>query len=215
MATRYGESEAARARYETWQRGFNRMLIAVLVMVCVSLISVGMAFWAVTSKPEPRYFVAREDGGILPIVALNEPYLTNNQINNFAVEAITRSLTFNFATWRQDLNDASRYFTKPEGYDAFLRTLTESGMRDYVIRNKLITTAVVSGAVVITETGPNDQGIFHWVVQVPLRVTYESASENSSATLLAEMEIVRVPTQEMSEGVGVRRVTVKPGGGNQ
>lgn len=210
MSKRYGGTETALSRHETWRRGFNRLVVIMGVLVAAVFISVIMAFWAVTSKPEPRYFAAREDGGILPIVAVKEPFLTDNQITNFAAEAITRAMTLNFATWRQDLSDASTYFTRPEGWDAYVRSINESGMMDYIVTKKLIATAVANGAV-ITTRGPNERGVYAWVLQVPLTVTYQSASDTQRENLIAEMEIVRVPTWEMSRGVGVRRVTMKRG----
>lgn len=214
MAGRYGATETALSRHETWKKGFNRMVIIMMVMVFATLVAVMMSFWAITSKPEPRYFAAREDGGILPIVAVREPFLTNNQVTNFATEAITRAMTINFANWRQDLVDASSYFTKPDGWDAFVKTINDSGMMDYIVTKRLIATTVANGAVII-ESGTNDQGAFYWVVQVPLTVTYESSSATQTERLLADLEVVRVPTWEMSQGVAVRRVTIRRGTGAQ
>lgn len=210
MTKRYGGVETALSRHETWQKGFNRIVIILGVMVAAVLICVIMAFWALSSKPEPVYFAAREDGGILPIVAVKEPFLTDNQVINFSTEAITRAMTLNFANWRQDLADASSYFTRPEGWDAYLLSINESGMMDYIVTQRLIASTVANGAV-ITQRGANERGVYSWLVQVPLTVTYQSSSDTQTENLLAEIEIVRVPTWEMSRGVGVRRVTMKRG----
>ena len=213
MVSRYGGVETALSRHETWKKGFNRIVIIMGIMVVVTMISVSMAFVAMSSKPEPKYFAAREDGGILPIVAVSEPFLTDNQVTNFATEAITRAMTINFATWRQDLSDATSYFTKPDGWDGFLLSINESGTMEYIVEKRLIATAVANGAV-IRERGPNENGVFSWIVQVPITVTYQSASESQVENMLAEMEIVRVPTWEMSRGVGVNRVTMRRGSGS-
>ena len=210
MSKRYGGTETALSRHETWRKGFNRLVVIMGVLVVAVLISVVMAFWAATSKPEPRYFAAREDGGILPIVAVKEPFLTDNQVTNFAAEAITRAMTLNYSTWRQDLSDASTYFTRPEGWDAYVSSINTSGTMDYIVTKKLIASAVANGAV-ITSRGPNERGVYSWILQIPLTVTYESASERQTENYLAEVEVVRVPTWEMSRGVGVRRVTMKRG----
>ena len=210
MSNRYGGVETALSRHETWKKGFNRIVIILGILTVAVVLAVGMAFWAVTSKPEPRYFAAREDGGILPIVAVKEPFLTDNQITNFATEAITRAMTLNFANWRQDLSDASTYFTRPEGWDAYVKSINDSGLMDYIVSRRLIATAVANQAV-ITQRGANDRGVYGWVVQVPMTVTYQSSSDTQTENYIVEMEIVRVPTWEMSRGVGVRRVTMKRG----
>lgn len=210
MSNRYGGVETALSRHETWKKGFNRIVVILGVLTVAVFLSVIMTFWAVTSKPEPKYFAAREDGGILPIVPVKEPFLTDNQITNFATESITRAMTLNFANWRQDLSDASTYFTRPEGWDAYVKSINDSGMMDYIVTRRLIATAVANKAV-ITQRGANDRGVYHWIVQVPMTVTYESASERKTENYVVEMEIVRVPTWEMSRGVGVRRVNMQRG----
>lgn len=210
MSNRYGGVETALSRHETWKKGFNRIVIILGILTVAVVLAVGMAFWAVSSKPEPRYFAAREDGGILPIVAVKEPFLTDNQITNFATESITRAMTLNFANWRQDLSDASTYFTRPEGWDAYVQSINDSGLMDYIVSRRLIATAVANQAV-ITQRGANDRGVYGWVVQVPMTVTYQSSSDTQTENYIVEMEIVRVPTWEMSRGVGVRRVTMKRG----
>lgn len=212
MAGRYGATETALSRHETWKKGFNRMIVIMMAMVFVTLTAVGMSFWAITTKPEPLYFAAREDGGILPIVAVREPFLNNNQVTNFATEAITRAMTINFANWRQDLADASSYFTKPAGWEAFVKSIKDSGMMEYIVTKRLIATTVANGAVIL-ESGVNDEGTFYWIVQVPLTTTYESSSDTQTERLLADLEVVRVPTWEISQGVAIRRVTIRRGAG--
>lgn len=210
MAQRYGHVETVLSRHETWKKGFHRLLAILGVAIIAVLISVVMSFWALSKKPEPVYFAAREDGGILPIVAVREPFLTDNQVINFTTEAITRAMTLNFANWRQDLADATSYFTRPEGWDAYVRSINESGMMDYIVTRRLIASTVANGAV-ITQRGANERGVYSWILQVPLTVTYQSSSDTQTENLLAEIEVVRVPTWEMSRGVGVRRVTMKRG----
>ena len=207
---RYSAAHYARSRYETWMHSHRRMSVVVMVMTVVTGISVAASILTMTTRPEPRYFAARADGGILPLVPVSSPFLTDGQVTNFAVEAVTRALTMDFANWRSDLSGASAYFERPDGWNNFLDALEESGMLSYVREHRLVSTVVATGAV-ITSTGLDNRKRYSWIVQVPLNVTYESASEISRDSLIAEVAISRLPTWESPEAVGITRIVVRPG----
>lgn len=208
MKNRFGGTETALARHETYQTGFKRMAIAAIVASSAAVTAIGAAWWAFTQKPEPRYFIAREDGGIIPLTPVTQPYLNDGQVTNFAVEAITRSLTFNFVNWRQDLAEASEYFERPNGWNNFLQAIEGSGMLDFVRNRRLISSVVANGAVIV-KSGPDATGRFSWIVQVPITITYQSSSEQSTEDRMAEVQISRLPTWQTSRGVGITRVLVK------
>ena len=206
---RYGAAEAARLRHETWERSHGFMTKVVLVMAAVTGISVCVAVWTLYSKPEPRYFAAREDGGILPLVAVSRPFLTDGQVTNFAVEAATRAMTIDFANWRNDLSDAAEYFEHPSGWNNFLDAVESSGMLAYIRERRLVSTVVANGAV-IAGSGLDEQKRYSWTLQVPLTITYESSSEVSRDNLLAEIVVARLPTWQSPNAVGVTRILVRP-----
>jgi intracellular multiplication protein IcmL len=208
MKNRYGASETALLRHETYQVGFKRMTIAAMVMAATTFLSVGVTWWAVSEQPEPRYFVAREDGGIIPLVAVSQPYLSDGAVTNFAVEAITDALTINFVTWRADLASASEYFERPDGWNNFLEALEGSGVLEFVRNRRLISSVVANGATIV-QSGPGGDGRYRWVVQVPITITYQSANQSSTDNRLAEIQITRLPTWQTSRGVGITRVLVK------
>jgi len=200
----------ATRRHEEWIRSHARMSRTVLVMSGVTALSVGMTLWSILAKPEPVYFAAREDGGILPLVPVSTPFLSDGSVTNFAVEAVTRALTLDFANWRDDLTGAARYFEQPDGWNGFLDAIEQSDMLSYLRDHRLVSTVVANGAAII-ESGLDDRKRYSWRVQIPLSMTYESASEISRERLLAEIVVSRLPTWESPEGVGVTQIIIRPG----
>ena len=188
----------------------RRMSLAVIMMTAVTGMAVAASVATIATRPEPRYFAAKADGGILPLVPVSSPFLTDGQITNFAVEAVTRALTMDFANWRSDLSGASAYFERPDGWNNFLDAIEDSGMLSYVREHRLVSTVVATGAVIVS-AGLDERKRYSWVVQIPLNVTYESASEISRDSLVAEMSISRLPTWEAPEAVGITRILVRPG----
>lgn len=207
---RYGTVETQRSRHETWKKGFMRAQKVNFVLALCVLFMLVLTTIAWNTQPETKYFAAREDGGILPIVPVDQPFLNDSQINNFAVEAITRSFTISFQNYRTDMDESSKYFVRPAGWEAFRKSLDESGTLNDIISNRLTSSAVANGAVVLNQ-GISPNGRYGWLVQVPLTITYLSASDTKRDHWIADMEILRVPNQEMSRGVGVMRINMRRG----
>lgn len=208
MKNRYGAAETIARKKETLEIGFRRMALAVIIMSTASMIAMGASWYAWSSKPEPRYFAAREDGAIIPLIPVDRPYLSDGAILNFAVEAITQSLTFDFARYRQDLSQASDFFQRPQGWNNFLTALEESKTLEIVRERRMVSSVVANGAVIIN-AGVNRSGRYAWVIQVPITITFESANERARENRMAEIEIVRLPTWETSRGVGITRVLIR------
>ena len=206
----YGEVEHVQRRYETWMRSHERMSKTLLVMICVAALLLVSFLALLYHKPEPVYFATRVDGGVLPLVPLSTPFLTDGQVTNFAVEAVTHALTIDFANWRNDLLGASKYFEQPDGWNNFLDAMESSGMLNYIRDHRLVSTVVASGAV-ITGSSLSKGKKYTWEVQIPLVITYESASEISRDSLLAKLVVTRLPTWEAPDAVGVSRIVVRPG----
>ncbi|CAN0318063.1 unnamed protein product, partial [Chrysoparadoxa australica] len=76
---RVGAAEASVARYETYKKGMMWSLIGNAIMGVATVISILIAYNESQSKPEPRYFATREDGGIIPLVPVSRPCLNNGQ----------------------------------------------------------------------------------------------------------------------------------------
>ncbi|MFG6573560.1 type IVB secretion system apparatus protein IcmL/DotI [Sulfitobacter sp. 1A13353] len=205
---RSGAVESPLARYETYQKAFRVSAIGNVIMAVATTASIAMAWGAYSSQPEPRYFATREDGGIIPLVAVSSPFLNNGQVTNFAVEAVTRALTMDFKNWREDLAQASEYFQRPEGWNNFLTAIDKSGTLDFVRNKRLISNAVANGATIVDD-GVDALGRYSWTVQIPLKVTFESANERSVEDMMAEVIVSRLPTWESSKAVGITRITMR------
>lgn len=204
----YGAVEGNLTRFEVYRKAFHYLGYGMMGMVAISALSVSTAWWALSVKPEPRFFIAREDGGVIPIVPVDQPYLHDAAILNFAVEAITSSLTLNFANWRSQLSSASEFFERPNGWNNFLQALEGSGTLDLIRNRNLVSSVVANGAVIINR-GQDAAGRFRWVVQIPVTISYQSANESRTENRLAELEIARLPTWQTSRAVGVTRVLIR------
>lgn len=204
----YGAPETLVLRAQTYKEANRRLSIACAALSVTTVLSLAAAITLLLTKPEPRYFATQQNGQILPLVPMNEPYLAPNQVTSFAVEAVTRSFTLDFANYRTDLQDASRFYVQPEGWNLFLDALQQSGNLD-LVKNKRMNATAVAQSATITKEGVAEDGRYHWYVQLPLRVTYESASEVANQNMVVTAEVVRVPTYENIYGIALYRVIAR------
>ena len=204
-------SEAILRNARTFETAYKVMArIALGLGVSTVILASSTAYLAMT-KPEPRYFATTTDGQILPLVPLDRPHQTAAEVSNFAVQAVTSSLTYDFANYRADFNNSLPYFTKPAGWNQFADAVQASQMLELVQTRRLNTTAVANNAVIVRE-GVNSSGVYEWIVEIPLRVTYQSASEVTGQNFLITVNIERLQTYESPYAMAISRFVAAPGG---
>lgn len=195
-------------RESSYQKLFRRMTIVPIISASIAFFSASYAWFSISHQPEPMYIALKDDGTAEQLVAVSQPYLRDEMILSFAVDAITRAFSFNFATWQQDLDEAAPYFEQPTGWGNYMAALTESQNLETIRKRRMIST-VVANAPVIINSGENYTGRFAWIVQVPLTITYQSAAEKNVTQSLAEVEITRLPTTVNPNAMGITRINVQ------
>lgn len=190
----------------------NKILLKVSLFLGLTTLALGAAVaYLATTRPEPRYFATTTEGQLLPLVPLDKPHQSAAEVSNFAVKAVTTSLTYDFANYRADFNNALQYFTKPQGWNQFVDAVQKSQMLDLVQTKRLNTTAVANNAVIVRE-GINSRGVYEWVVQMPIRVTYQSASQVTGQNFILTVNIERLQTYESPYAMAISRFVAAPGG---
>lgn len=195
----------------TFEISYKVMARVALGLALSTTVLAATTAWLAFSRPEPRYFATTSDGQLLPLVPLDRPHQSAAEVSNFAVKAVTTSLTYDFANYRADFNNALQYFTKPTGWNQFVEAVQKSQMLDLVQSRRLNTTAVANNAVIVRE-GINERGVYEWMVQIPLRVTYQSASEVTGQNFMITVNIERLQTYESPYAMAISRFIAAPGG---
>ncbi len=183
---------------DSYQKIVKLLLVSVLIIVMLS----GLLSYLLLNPTKPQYFAVDTNGRITPIIPLNQPNVSPAALLQWATQAVVASYSYNFVNYRQELQAASEFFT-PSGWSAFLSALQDAGNLKSIKEKKLVTTAVVVGAPVIIQQGTESTGRYMWRVQLPLLVTYQSASVLSQQHLVITMKIVRIDTVYSARGLGI------------
>jgi intracellular multiplication protein IcmL len=201
--------EVVKLRNEFYRDSYRKVVGAVLLAFIIILALVGAFAYLVTHPPMPQYFAITSEGRLTPMVSLDQPNISPSALLQWANTAAIASYTYNFVNYRQELQAASEFFTA-DGWRAFMDALTRSNNLSAVIAKKLVVSAVATGAPVVLQEGILN-GVYAWRVQMPMLVTYQSASQFSQQSVTVTMLITRIPTINSARGIGIAQFVVSGG----
>lgn len=189
----------------------RRVILALLFSTIMNALLLLIAIYLYFHIPAPRYFATAINGRITPLVALTEPNQSDSSVLQWANQATVAAFTYNFVNYRDELRAASGFFTG-EGWQQFITSLEQSNNLDAVKAKKLIVSAVATGAPVILQKGLLN-GIYAWRIQLPILVTYQSASEFTQQNLVVTLLVTRVSTLNSPKGIGISQFVAGPAAG--
>jgi len=193
--------QAVTLRTDFQRDSHHRVLIALLISVILNVILVGSFVYIVKHPPQPQYFATTINGRITPLIPLDQPNMPPSTLLQWANSAAIAAYTYNFVNYRQELQSASEFFT-PDGWRQFIGALEGSNNLNAVIEKKLVVSAVATGAPVILDQ-KSINGTYTWIVQMPMLITYQSASATARQTVMVKMTIERISTLNSARGVGI------------
>ncbi|MGQ3888116.1 type IVB secretion system apparatus protein IcmL/DotI [Legionella sp. CNM-1927-20] len=202
---------AVTLRNEFYRDGQRKMVLGLLISLLTNFILGSMLAYLLTHPPAPKYFATSINGRITPLFPLDEPNQSDSAVLQWANQAAIAAFTYNFVNYRDELQAASGFFTA-EGWQQFLDALQQSNNLDAVKAKKLIVSAVATRAPIILQKGLLN-GRYSWRVQMPLLVTYQSASEFSQQNNVVTMLVTRVSTLNSPRGIGIAQFVVGPASG--
>jgi intracellular multiplication protein IcmL len=201
MADNVSAVEVVKLRNDFYRDGYKRVILALLLSVLLNAVLIATFTYVITHPPAPQYFATTINGRITPLIPLDQPNMPPSTLLQWANSAAIAAYTYNFVNYRQELQAASEFFTT-DGWTEFTNALKASNNLNAVIDKKLVVSAVATGAPVILDQGIID-GIYTWRVQMPMLVTYQSASQTARQNVLVTMVIQRISTLNSARGIGI------------
>lgn len=203
-----GGAHAVALRNEFYVDQYRRAITVNIILSIGLVLSAGLNVYFATNPTQHKYFATTADGKVLPISPLDEPSMDAAALLAWASRAAVKPYNFDFVNYRTQLTGAATDFTT-DGYKQLLAAFGQRNIIDYVTKKQLIVGSQPAAAAVISAQGALN-GVYAWQVQVPINVTFQGGPERVNATqpLLVTMTIVRVPTRDNPDGLGVNQYIV-------
>jgi len=193
--------EVVKTRNNFYRDGYRRLVILLFISFIANVALAAIVFLLYTTEPTPKYFATTDSGRIIPLIPLNQPNVTNKAILQWAAQAVVSVYTYDFVHYRQTFQENQKYFTS-KGWQGFLNAVASSRDLQTVRARKLVLSAVISSAPIITSEYIQN-GRYTWKVQVPIMVTYQSLSETFHQNLLVTLTVRRISTLDNAVGIGI------------
>lgn len=195
-------------RNQFYRDSQRKVILALTVAIIVNCLLGGLLAYILSHPPEPRYFATSINGRITPLYPLNQPNQSDSAVLQWANQAAIAAFTYNFVNYRDELQASSGFFTA-QGWDQFLSALQQSNNLDAVKAKKLVVSAVATRAPVILQKGILN-GSYSWRIQMPILVTYQSASQFTQQNNVVTMLVTRISTLNSPRGIGIDQFVVGP-----
>ncbi len=180
----------------------NDKLIKIAIWLAISnVLAMVVVLILATRAPIERYFGTGSDGRIIPVQPTSKPLVSRNDVSTFAALAFGTIYGYDFVNWRRQIDSSASYFTQA-GFQGYLQELERSGNLDTLRTKKLVATATVTGAVVVTKEGLVGD-VYQWEVEFPALLSYQSASETFKQDIFVTMRVVRLPSGLNMRSIGV------------
>lgn len=196
---------------EQFSQKNRRLMIAITLLALIDILVIGAAFYVQTHIKDPPYYqVTRQPTGKWSgtrMLALGSPIINRQALLDWVSDAAAATYTYDQAHYQQQLqNVVDTYFTKSGG-ESFKEALQQTGVLTQLVSEKLEVTAVVENQPAILKSGTL-LGRYVWKVQLPLLVTYVTASQKQEYRFIVTMLVVRVPTWQSPQAVGIDQIWV-------
>jgi intracellular multiplication protein IcmL len=194
--------EQVMLRYEFYRDGF-RAMVTILPIVGLALVgSVGLNIAQYRRPDINHYFAVDPDNRITEIKALREPYVNDAKLLSWVSERVTKAYRMDPVNYKSQVAEMAMDFT-PEGYESYIESLKSSGVIEFMTKNLLVSSAIPTGTPLVVERNITPSGVYYWRVQVPVLVSYTSATKVAQKKRVIEVVVVRRHTVEAASGIGI------------
>lgn len=183
-----------------YRNHYHHMIMVAMGLIVILMMLAGLLIYQLSTRPLPVYTAIDPHEKTMQLTSSDEPNLSVETILRWASKAATIAYTFDFANYKEKLNDMRPYFTA-DGWQGFLSS-AQGAIQD-IVNKQLRANGVVAGTPVISNQGDLPGRGYSWRVQIPFIVTYQSDTARSNREFYVVMTIVRVPTAVNAQGIGI------------
>lgn len=195
------------------EKGVGFISKCYLISIIFNILAVINVFYVYSNPPEPVYYTTSINGQTAPLNPLMQPNTSDSVVAQWANLACIGGFTYDFVNYESQFETASEYFTK-DGWNSFITSLQESNNLKTVISKKLVVSAVGLSPPIILKKGVVN-GVYSWRIEIPILVTYQSASDVTKMKMIVKILMVRMSTSENFKGVGVDQFSSSTYYGNE
>jgi len=200
--------EIVKLRSNFYRDSYRKVIMALLSSILIIVALVCIVIFLIVSKPAPKYFATTDSGRIIPLIPLDHPNLSENNVLQWASQALVSIYSFDFLHYQRSFQGNRQYFTAA-GWQSFMDALGQAKTIATIKDQRLIVSAVLNGAPIISNQYIID-GRYTWEAQIPILISYQGTSSYSD-NMLVTLKIQRISTLDNKYGIGITEIVMQRG----
>ncbi len=190
------------AKTKDYQRWFGMMIGSHVIKDLVLLGQFVFIIVLWNQTPNDRFLSVNDQNQIKELIVLGESNTTNAGVKKWLAEAMIESYEFTFKNMKSRMaKNCDKYYTE-KGCNDYKAAHDAIGNTARIKKDKLIVNAAPLAAPIVKKKGVNKKGIYQWVVQIPMIITYTGSKETSVKELF-EVNIVRSGVYKHKNGLAI------------
>ena len=197
------------ARNTFYAQHYHKILYLVLAQF-VAIVMIGAVLLRLFDFTASRdyYFPIAEDNKLIVERALYEPLFTDDEMKDWAQQAVTTTLTFGFYDYTMRWQESRSFFT-PRGWASFTKAMDDINLLDTigVVERKGGTRVVVARLRPGFRPEIKRQGIvggqYVWEMTMPMDISFLSAEKEQRFSWVVDIRVVRMLTNNSRYGRGI------------
>lgn len=198
LATDLAVHEANRDELTRLMKIISAMSVILVLATCIAIVML-------TSPERQKFYAVSVGGQTQQILALSNPIDQTDMVETWLETALAQTYTFNFANYQTQFAASSKNFTV-EGWNNWYKSFQTSGGLDSVVSSKLSVSAIALARPLLQSFPRNDHGVYTWVFQVPLSISYQQLNTVQSQSYLYRVYVVRVPVSQNPAGLAIEAI---------
>lgn len=177
-----------------------------LVFVIVFLACVLVYLWR--NPTHPIYFATDNVGRLIRIVPINQPNATDEDVVNWAIEAMQATFSMDYVNYRMQLQGAQKYFTD-YGWTNYMNAIeAANNISALTTRKMIVLVKVVSQPRIVAEGILG--GAYAWKIEMPMLATYSlplyDETTKFSNPINITIVVQRQPILQSYKGLGIAQI---------
>lgn len=204
MASSPSEQLILEARAALFPKISKVLMVQSIVTVTSLAVAVGALGLAFLRKPV--VVGVTDSGRVVPLVALDQPYVNDSRVVSFSAECLSRAFSHDFVNYRASLADTSNCFT-PDGNKEYQAAIAP--YLDELKKNRMVMSATFRPPVVMQTR--QVAGVYTWALETELTLYREGTTTRMTPSKYqVQLLIERVGLDQDPRGLSVSQFVVKP-----
>lgn len=176
-------------------------ILAVLILGSLLVLETFAIILLVMYPPKVKYIYHDSFNKPRELLVTDQPYFTDAQVTNWAVEKVTTLYTLDFVHIEKQLDASSNAFAVP-AWNAWGQSFQGAGNIQYIKDRRVFLTATPRSAASIRSKGVL-RGVYFWKIDFPMDLRFENESGTKNNLLQIHVTIRKTNDPEHPDGLEI------------